>query len=67
MVLLNDDGAVGLSMCDLLLVFNSNTWPKSDPFRDISFKIDLHIDLSSSLKSNVIVHWTLHTCFPINV
>ncbi len=50
------DGAVGLSICDLLLVFNSNTWPKSVPLSGLRNLGDLkiHIDLSRSLKSNVI-------------
>ncbi len=32
------DGAVGLSICDFLLVSNSNTWPNSAPLRDISLR-----------------------------
>ncbi len=30
------DGAVGLSICDFLLVSNCNTWPNSAHLRDIS-------------------------------
>ncbi len=50
------DGTVGLSVCDFLLVSNSNTWPNSVPFRDIKLwnRNDLDIDLSSLRKSNAI-------------
>ncbi len=39
-----------------LLMFNGNIWPNSAPLQDISFQnlSDLDIDLSRSLKSNVI-------------
>ncbi len=51
------DGAVGLSICDLLLVFDSNTLPISAPLRDISLRnlSFLDIDFSRSIKSNVII------------
>ncbi len=32
------DGAIGLPICDLLLVFNCNTWPNYAPLRDRSFQ-----------------------------
>ena len=48
------DGAIGLSICELLLVSNSNTWRNSAPLRDISLQnwSDLDSDLSSSRKSH---------------
>ena len=50
------DGAVGLSICDFLLVSNSNTWSNSGPLPDISLRnrSDLDSDLSSSRQSKVI-------------
>ena len=50
------DGGIGLTIYDLLLIFNSNIWPNSAPLRDISFQnlTDLDSDLERSLWSNLI-------------
>ncbi len=50
------DGGIGLTIYDLLLIFNSNIWPNSAPLRDISFQnlTDLDSDLERSLRANVI-------------
>ncbi len=47
---------IGLPKYGFLLVSNCNTWPNSAPLQDISFQnlSDLDINLSRSLRSNVI-------------
>ncbi len=49
--------ATGLPIYNFLLVFNSDTWPNSTPLHDISLRnlSGLDIDLSRSLRSNVIM------------
>ncbi len=57
-------GAVGLPICDFLLVLNSNAWRNSGHLRDIRLQnlSDLGAELSGSLKSNVIAQMEV----PIN-
>ena len=63
------DGVIGLPIYGFLLMFNSNIWPNSAPLLDISFQnlVDLDINLSRSLRSNVIVSTAsfLYSSFPI--
>ncbi len=49
------DSVIGISIYDFILIFNSNIWPNSASLQDISFQSDLNIDLSRSLRSDVII------------
>ncbi len=49
------DSVIELPIYGFLVISYSNTWANSDPLRDISLRnpSDLDVDLSSSLRSNV--------------
>ncbi len=63
------DGAIGLPIYDLLLVFNGKIWPNSGPLWDISLwnLSDLDTDLWTSIRSNVIAQMDPYICFPIHI